>query len=171
MSFASGDEVPQISTPKPRRRPLEFLAPSPKRLFQHYLPKPEIRAAIPQRCSGVFDALSRRQCQHLTLTRRPQARRGGKLSSDSQPLTRPKRKLTMPIIELAVYTASSRSSLKAFQYHIGAFLRGRVLKVYRYLITTTRGAVAWIEDLTSECRRCRWAHQCRMWVKTRIGER
>jgi hypothetical protein len=35
MSFASGDEVPQISTRKTRLRPLEFLALSAKRLFQH----------------------------------------------------------------------------------------------------------------------------------------
>jgi hypothetical protein len=43
MSFASGDEVPQISTRKPRLRPLEFLAPSAKRLFQHYPSKAAAR--------------------------------------------------------------------------------------------------------------------------------
>jgi hypothetical protein len=36
MSFAGGDEVPQISKGKPRLRPSEFLTPSAKRLLQHY---------------------------------------------------------------------------------------------------------------------------------------
>src|SRR5579863_10714874 len=42
MSLAGDDEVPQISTRKPRLRPLEFLTPSAKRLLQHYLPTSDI---------------------------------------------------------------------------------------------------------------------------------
>ena len=38
VSLARGDEVPHISTRKPRPRPAEFLRPSAKRLLQHNLP-------------------------------------------------------------------------------------------------------------------------------------
>jgi hypothetical protein len=46
MSFACGDEVPQISTRKPRPRLSEFLTPSAKRLSQHYRGE----AAVGLRC-------------------------------------------------------------------------------------------------------------------------
>jgi hypothetical protein len=46
MSFACGDEVPQISTRKPRLRLSEFLTPSAKRLLQNY----RREAAVGLRC-------------------------------------------------------------------------------------------------------------------------